>query len=52
MSVSVLLVLVNFIIVVIFLTILWRISSSLDLVTRSLSEIAQDIKKLADKSGK
>ena len=44
------LVLVYFIIVVIFLTILWRISYSLDVVSRSLSDIARDIKKLADKS--
>jgi len=44
-GIAILILLVYFIIVAIFLTILWRISSSLD-------NIARDIKKLADKSEK
>jgi uncharacterized protein YoxC len=46
------LILVNFIILVIFLTIFWRISSSLDLIARSLADLAKELKKLADKSEK
>jgi uncharacterized protein YoxC len=51
-GVAVLVILVYFIIVAIFLTILWRISSSLDIITRSLADIARDLKRLADKSEK
>ncbi|MCE0497387.1 MAG: hypothetical protein LV481_05505 [Methylacidiphilales bacterium] len=51
-GIGILLLLVWFIFVVIFLTILWRIAISLDLITRSLSDITQDVKKLADKNGK
>ncbi|HUB66570.1 MAG TPA: hypothetical protein VL981_03700 [Candidatus Methylacidiphilales bacterium] len=46
------LVLINFIILVIFLTIFWRVSSALDLMARSLSELAKELKKIAEKSGK
>ena len=51
-AIPILLILVYFIVVVIFLTLLWRISLSLDLLSRSLSDIAQDVKKLADKNEK
>jgi len=49
---AILIVLVYFIIVAIFLTILWRMAIALDVVSRSLSDIARDLKKLADKSEK
>jgi hypothetical protein len=47
-----LIVLVYFIIVVIFLTLLWRIGAALDTLARSISDIARDVKKLADKGDK
>jgi len=43
----ILVVLVYFIIVVVFLTILWRMALALDLIAQQLSEMARDLKKLS-----
>jgi hypothetical protein len=51
-GILILLVLVHFILVTIFLTILWRIATSLDAVSRTLSDIARDLKKPSDIGGK
>ena len=47
-----LIILVHFIIVVVFLTILWRIATALDSISEHLSEIGKDLKKLPARSGK
>ena len=51
-GVAILVLLSYFIIVVIFLTIIWRIALALDIASRCLSDIARDIKKIADKGDK
>ena len=46
----ILILLVYFIIIVVFLTILWRIVSALDLIGRYLLEIVRELKKLSSDS--
>jgi uncharacterized protein YoxC len=49
---ALLIILVYFIIVAIFLTILWRIATALDRISEHLFEISKDVKKLPGRSGK
>ena len=49
--IPILLILLDFIVVVIFLTLLWRIAVALDSVGRILGDIVIELKKLADRSG-
>jgi len=49
---ALLIILGYFIIVVIFLTLLWRIVTALDRISEHLFEITKDLKKLSGRSGK
>jgi hypothetical protein len=51
-GIAILLILVGFIIVVIFLTILWHIAVAMDQLARAMADLARDLKKLADKGDK
>ena len=51
-GIGILLILTHFIVIVILLTLLWRISFCLDLISRTLNDMSKDMKRLADKDGK